>query len=230
MHQIPQPKEQARLLKAALAKHGIKLDHQDALETVATVMGFRSWQTMAAADFARAALLSTEEAAQLAVKPAEPTLQILDELAFYPTCWPGHSDYPQRVSALRQNLTDLGYTLCSQWFQEEAEDAHDVPSGYDIASIQARIDSGSMAFSLVNENHEDVSAYRFDWAAGEVELVNFGYSEELHDADGPANEGRFWYAVWKFDRKGNEKLFFQRENMHSLHQAFMDMLQHHGHR
>jgi hypothetical protein len=227
MHQIPQPKEQARLLKAALATRGIKLDHQDALEVVATVMGFRSWQTMAAADFARAALLSKEDVSKLAGKPAEPTLQILDELAFYPVCWPEDARYLESVETLRQGLRDQGYTLCSQWFQEQAEIARDVPSGFDLTGIQARIDSGAMAFSLSNENHEDVSAYRFNWAAGVVELVNFGYSEELHDANAPATEGRFWYAYWRFDRNGHPLEVAHHDGMYSLHQAFMHLMSNH---
>lgn len=227
MHQIPQPKDQARLLKTALATRGVTLAHQDALEAIAAVMGFRSWKTMAAADFARAALLSTEEAAQLEEKPAEPVLQILDELAFYPVCWPEDPRYPESVETLCQGLRDHGYIGCSQWFQEEAEQAGDVPSGFDLTGIQARIDSGEMAFSLVNENHEDVSAYRFNWAAGVVELVNFGYSEELHEANAPANEGRFWYAYWRFDRNGHPLEVAHHESLHSLHQAIMHLTSNH---
>lgn len=227
MHQIPQPKDQARLLRAALAERGIKLAHQDALEAIAAVMGFRNWQTMAAADFAQAALLSKVEATKLAEKPDEPSLQILDDMAFYPVCWPADPRYQQSVDDLRQGLRDQGYALCSQWFQDQAEQSRDVPSGFDLTGIQARIDSGAMAFSLVNENHEDVSAYRFNWAAGVVELVNFGYSEELHDANAPANEGRFWYAYWRFDRNGHPLEVAHHDGLYSLHQAFMHLLSNH---
>jgi len=227
MHQIPQPKDQARLLKAALAARGIKLAHQEALEVVALTMGFRNWKSMAAADFAQAALLSVEESQTLSAKPEEPFLRIQDQLAFYPVCWPTDPQYAANIVRLRRNLEEEGYSLCSQWFQGDAEDAKDVPKGFDLSAIQSRIDSGSMAFSLVNEHHEDVSAYRFNWPAGYVELVNFGYSEELHDANAPRDIGRFWYSYWQFDRHGEQLELAHTEGMYSLHQAFMHLLSNH---
>jgi hypothetical protein len=48
MHKVPQPKDQARILKAYLAESGITLSHQRALEALAKVMGFKNWKTMSA--------------------------------------------------------------------------------------------------------------------------------------------------------------------------------------
>ena len=48
MKNVPQPKEQARVLKAALAQLGLKLKHQDALAVVASMMGVRDWPTLSA--------------------------------------------------------------------------------------------------------------------------------------------------------------------------------------
>ena len=49
MHHLPQPKDQARLLKAALKTHQMTLGHQDALEVVATLMGHKTWKAFSAA-------------------------------------------------------------------------------------------------------------------------------------------------------------------------------------
>lgn len=48
MKNVPQPKEQARVLKAALAQLGLNLKHQDALTVVASMMGVRDWPTLSA--------------------------------------------------------------------------------------------------------------------------------------------------------------------------------------
>lgn len=48
MKNVPQPKEQARVLKAALAQLGMKIKHQDALTVVASMMGVRDWPTLSA--------------------------------------------------------------------------------------------------------------------------------------------------------------------------------------
>jgi hypothetical protein len=49
MKNVPQPKEQARILKAALAEMGVPLKHQAALGVVARLMGARDWPTLSAA-------------------------------------------------------------------------------------------------------------------------------------------------------------------------------------
>lgn len=48
MQHQPQPKDQARILKAALNELNLGIKHQDALEVVAKMMGFRDWKTMSA--------------------------------------------------------------------------------------------------------------------------------------------------------------------------------------
>lgn len=49
MHHVPQPQDQARILKAVLDEFGIKLPHRKALEAIARVMGHKDWQTHSAA-------------------------------------------------------------------------------------------------------------------------------------------------------------------------------------
>lgn len=49
MHHVPQPQDQARILKAVLEDFGIKLPHRKALEAIARVMGHKDWQTHSAA-------------------------------------------------------------------------------------------------------------------------------------------------------------------------------------
>lgn len=48
MKNVPQPKEQARVLKAALTQLGMDIKHQDALAVVASMMGVRDWPTLSA--------------------------------------------------------------------------------------------------------------------------------------------------------------------------------------
>jgi hypothetical protein len=49
MHHVPQPQDQARILKSVLETFGIPLPHRKALEAVARVMGYKDWQTHSAA-------------------------------------------------------------------------------------------------------------------------------------------------------------------------------------
>ena len=49
MYHLPQPKDQARLLKAALKEHQLVVSHQDALEVIAAVMGHKNWKAFSAA-------------------------------------------------------------------------------------------------------------------------------------------------------------------------------------
>jgi len=49
MHHIPQPQDQARILKKALEKLNLDIKHQDALQVIAQVMGHKNWKTMSAA-------------------------------------------------------------------------------------------------------------------------------------------------------------------------------------
>jgi len=49
MHHVPQPQDQARILKSVLETFGIPLPHRKALEAVARVMGHKDWQTHSAA-------------------------------------------------------------------------------------------------------------------------------------------------------------------------------------
>lgn len=49
MHHVPQPQDQARILKAVLEEFGVKLPHRKALEAIARVMGHKDWQTHSAA-------------------------------------------------------------------------------------------------------------------------------------------------------------------------------------
>lgn len=49
MHHVPQPKDQARILTAALQDLGLELPHQQALEVAAKMMGYKDWQTHSAA-------------------------------------------------------------------------------------------------------------------------------------------------------------------------------------
>lgn len=49
MHHVPQPQDQARILKSVLETFGITLPHRKALEAVARVMGHKDWQTHSAA-------------------------------------------------------------------------------------------------------------------------------------------------------------------------------------
>lgn len=224
MHQIPQPKDQARLLKDFFAARGMKVPHQDMLEAVAIVMGFRNWKTMASADYARAALLSKDEEMLLTERTPGPFLAIQDQMAFYNIQWPGEPGYGEELDFARWKLAEHGYTPCSQWFEEEAEDAGRIPEKFDVSAIQARIDSGAMAFSLVNEHHTDVSAYRFRKSKGWVELVNIGYSEELHEAGAPRHEGRFWYSAWRYDRKGNLLQDIHADRLYSLTHALLHLM------
>jgi hypothetical protein len=48
MKNVPQPKEQARVLKTALSQLGLTIKHQDALSVVASMMGVRDWPTLSA--------------------------------------------------------------------------------------------------------------------------------------------------------------------------------------
>lgn len=48
MHHLPQPKDQARIFKAALKNLNLEVKHQDALEVLAKIGGFKDWQTMSA--------------------------------------------------------------------------------------------------------------------------------------------------------------------------------------
>lgn len=48
MHRTPEPKSQARILAKAFAHHGVKLAHRQALDVVAQMNGFSSWQAMQA--------------------------------------------------------------------------------------------------------------------------------------------------------------------------------------
>jgi len=48
MKNVPQPQEQARILKAALKGLGLNVGHQAALQVVAQVMGVRDWPTLSA--------------------------------------------------------------------------------------------------------------------------------------------------------------------------------------
>lgn len=50
MHPLPSAKTQARLLRQHLSKLGFTVPHQDCLEAVALVMGFKDWKTYCAAD------------------------------------------------------------------------------------------------------------------------------------------------------------------------------------
>lgn len=49
MHHIPKPQDQARILETALKAMNIRLPHQDALQVIAKVMGYKDWKTMSAA-------------------------------------------------------------------------------------------------------------------------------------------------------------------------------------
>lgn len=49
MHHIPKPQDQARILETALKAMDIRLPHQDALQVIAKVMGYKDWKTMSAA-------------------------------------------------------------------------------------------------------------------------------------------------------------------------------------
>lgn len=46
MHHIPKPQDQARIVKSELRAMNLVIPHQDALELVAKVMGFKDWKTM----------------------------------------------------------------------------------------------------------------------------------------------------------------------------------------
>jgi hypothetical protein len=48
MQNVPNPKDQAKLLTKFLKDQGLSLAHQDSLEAIAKVMGFKNWKTMAA--------------------------------------------------------------------------------------------------------------------------------------------------------------------------------------
>ena len=48
MHHLPKPQDQARILKDALKALNLGVKHQDALEVVAKMMGFRNWKTLSA--------------------------------------------------------------------------------------------------------------------------------------------------------------------------------------
>jgi hypothetical protein len=64
MKNVPQPKEQARVLKTALKDLGMSIKHQDALSIVAGIMGVRDWPTLSA-DFEAAE--RNRQAGQLAL-------------------------------------------------------------------------------------------------------------------------------------------------------------------
>ena len=62
MHHVPQPKDQAHILTAALRELGLELPQQQALEVTAKMMGYKDWQTHSAA-------FKTEQAAKPASMP-----------------------------------------------------------------------------------------------------------------------------------------------------------------
>lgn len=64
MKNVPQPKEQARILKAALADLGLPIKHQAALGVVARLMGSRDWPTLAASFEAAQAQQAEQQAAR----------------------------------------------------------------------------------------------------------------------------------------------------------------------
>lgn len=49
MHHTPMPQDQARILKKELEDFNIDVKHQDALQLIAKVMGYKNWKTMSAA-------------------------------------------------------------------------------------------------------------------------------------------------------------------------------------
>jgi hypothetical protein len=61
MHHIPHPKEQAKTLMQLAKARGWKLGNQDALEIVAEMLGFKSWQACSASIVESATQVTAEE-------------------------------------------------------------------------------------------------------------------------------------------------------------------------
>lgn len=70
MTNFPSPKAQARILKTQLATRGFKVNHQDALEIVSNMLGFKSWQICSAQLAERS--LKSETALQVPDKSSVP--------------------------------------------------------------------------------------------------------------------------------------------------------------
>lgn len=69
MHRTPEPKSQARILAKAFAHHGVKLAHRQALDVVAQMNGFSSWQAMQA--LAKPTEANSDASGAKAVRPRQ---------------------------------------------------------------------------------------------------------------------------------------------------------------
>lgn len=130
MHQVPQPKEQATLLKAYLAEAGLTLGHQRALEAIAKVMGYKNWKTMAAQTRPAPVAPAAQPVQVLVPGPADGELYDVPvtvketataifqvrafsaEEAIDAACELAHSEYPEKFTLDEGNYKSLRDFYC----------------------------------------------------------------------------------------------------------------------